>query len=225
MLFRSDNADATKLNPKLAEDQRQLLAGSPKGVAVARTAPGGVGMWITDNLNKMSASTGLKYEKQTLDEEADVDAGMLAVPGGVEIGNVWDRYANPLYDSMIRTYQDVFDDLYILDSAGIGNRIFLALPRKLSLTQLDLATRARRVSSDRRFRFDMGDAAGHGFQHLRAPAQPGHAFLMRQDFAGKKIAQIQKPRDFRRGRARQHVQGGRGLQPPAPMHQHHAIRE
>ena len=48
---------------------------------------------------------------------------------------------------------------------------------------------------------------------------------MRQDHAGEKIAQIKQPRDLGRGRAGQHFRGRRGLQPPAPMQQQHAIRE
>jgi len=36
---------------------------------------------------------------------------------------------NPLYDSMVRTYQEVFDELYILDVRDAGNKILIALPR------------------------------------------------------------------------------------------------
>jgi len=46
------------------------------------------------------------------------------------IGNVWSRDLNPLYDSMARTYQDVFDGLYIIDVYGTGNRILLPRPCK-----------------------------------------------------------------------------------------------
>ena len=44
-------------------------------------------------------------------------------PSGVVVGNVWDRYANRLYDSMLRTYQDVFDELYVLSVPAAGNKI------------------------------------------------------------------------------------------------------
>ena len=63
-------------------------------------------------------------------------------PGGVVVGNVWSRLSNPLYDSMVRTYQEVFDDLYILDVQGAGNKILLALPRRQPLSRDDLAARA-----------------------------------------------------------------------------------
>ena len=66
---------------------------------------------------------------------------------------------------------------------------------------------------------------GRGFQHLATPAQPRQAILMRQDHAGKKVAQIKQPRDLGRGRPGQHFRGRRGLQPAAPMQQQHAIRK
>jgi spermidine synthase len=88
-------------------------------------------------------------------------------PGGVVVGNVWSRASNPLYDSMIRTYQEVFDDLYILEVPGAGNRILLALPRRQTLSRDELAARASRVSTAQQFRFDLGELAAAGFQHAR----------------------------------------------------------
>ncbi|HKA58197.1 MAG TPA: fused MFS/spermidine synthase, partial [Gemmatimonadales bacterium] len=49
-------------------------------------------------------------------------------PGGVVIGNIWDRAYNRLYDSMVRTYREVFDELFVVAVADSGNRILLALP-------------------------------------------------------------------------------------------------
>ncbi|MBI4624046.1 MAG: fused MFS/spermidine synthase [Verrucomicrobia bacterium] len=86
-------------------------------------------------------------------------------PDGVVVGNIWSRQSNPLYDSMVRTYQEVFDELYILDVQGAGNRILLALPRRQNLSREDLAGLARKVSSAKRFRFDLGERVTHGFQH------------------------------------------------------------
>jgi len=86
-------------------------------------------------------------------------------PGGVAVGNVWSSYSNPLYDSMVRTYQEVFDDLYILDVRGAGNKILLALPRRERISQDDLARRARAISTDRQFPFDMGDVVTYGYRH------------------------------------------------------------
>lgn len=88
-------------------------------------------------------------------------------PNGVVVGNIWSRSSNPLYDSMVRTYQEVFDQLYILDVPGAGNKILLAVPRPLPLGRDELAQRARQVSTERQFRFDLGELVTSGFQHAK----------------------------------------------------------
>ncbi len=85
-------------------------------------------------------------------------------PQGVAVGNVWSRSSNPLYDSMVRTYQDVFGELYILDVLGAGNKILLALPRRQPIPRDALAKRARKISKEQGFRFDMGDIVTYGFR-------------------------------------------------------------
>ena len=84
---------------------------------------------------------------------------------GVVVGNIWGSGSNPSYDSMVRTYQEVFDDLYILEVAGTANRLLFALPRKQPLEREDLAQLARKVGVAKRFPFDLGDIGKHGFQH------------------------------------------------------------
>ena len=95
------------------------------------------------------------------------------MPGGVVVGNVWGRSANPLYDSMVRTYQEVFDELLILDVRGAGNKILLALPRKQPLSRDELTQLARKVSAAKRLPFDLGDPVKHGFLDARAKNQHG----------------------------------------------------
>ncbi len=94
-------------------------------------------------------------------------------PGGVVIGNIWSRDSNPHYDSMVRTYQEVFDELFILDVQGAGNKILLALPRKQPLGRDELARLAREVSAAKRFRFDLGDLVNYGFLHAHRKNQDG----------------------------------------------------
>lgn len=84
---------------------------------------------------------------------------------GVVVGNIWNLQSNPLYDSMVRTYQEVFDDLYILDVQGTGNMILLALPRRENLSRDALALQAGRISAAKRFRFDLGEQVRNGFLH------------------------------------------------------------
>lgn len=98
-------------------------------------------------------------------------------PGGVVVGNVWARGANPLYDSMVRTYQEVFDALYILNAQGSGNVILLALPRKQPLTRDGLAQLARKVSAARGLPFDLAAPVQSGFRN--APEKTQHARVLR----------------------------------------------
>ncbi len=86
-------------------------------------------------------------------------------PGGVAVGNVWSRASNRLYDAMVRTYQEVFDELYIFDVRGAGNKILVVLPRKQRIERDALALRASRISRERDFPYDMGDVARYGYRY------------------------------------------------------------
>lgn len=85
---------------------------------------------------------------------------------GVVVGNIWSREYNRLYDPMVRTYQEVFDDLYLLEVRGVGNRILLALPRRENFSRTELAARAGALSRAKGFRFDMAPLVRGGFNHL-----------------------------------------------------------
>jgi len=83
---------------------------------------------------------------------------------GVVLANVWSSGLNPLYASMVRTYQEVFDDLYVLDVQGVGNKILVNLPRRETIDAADLAERARRISTRCQFPFDLGESVRFGFR-------------------------------------------------------------
>lgn len=85
-------------------------------------------------------------------------------PEGVVVGNVWSSYSNPLYESMIRTYEDAFESLYVVEVQGAGNRILLAFPRRVEVGKEDLVRKARRVSTEKGFRFDLGESVRYGFR-------------------------------------------------------------
>ncbi|MFM8334763.1 MAG: spermidine synthase [Opitutaceae bacterium] len=95
-------------------------------------------------------------------------------PSGVAVGNIWSREYNRLYDSMVRTYQEAFDDLYLLEVRGVGNRILLSLPRKENFTRADLTARAGTLSREKGFRFDMAPLVRTGFNHLRERDASAH---------------------------------------------------
>lgn len=80
-------------------------------------------------------------------------------PDGVVVGNIWSREHNRLYDAMVRTYEDVFDEVTVVPVGTSGNRILLALPRREALTTTDLAKRASAVSETKAFPFDLGAGA------------------------------------------------------------------
>jgi len=95
------------------------------------------------------------------------------VTSGVVVSNVWRPSANPLHDSMVRTHQEAFDELYILDVPGDVNNILLALPRKQPLDRSELAQLARKISAAKQFRFDLGEQVEYGFHHASEKSGPG----------------------------------------------------
>lgn len=114
-------------------------------------------------------------------------------PGGVVIGNVWDRGANPLYDAMVRTYQDVFDQLFILDVRGAGNKILLALPRNRLQGREELLRLARELAAAKRFPFDLGDIVQYGYTD--APKVTRHRnVLLDRDLDRDNPVRFQTPR-------------------------------
>jgi spermidine synthase len=94
-------------------------------------------------------------------------------PTGVVVGNVWGRAANPLFDSMVRTYQEAFDELYLLDVPGTTNKILLALPRKQSLDRAGLAQLARAMGNAKRFPFEVGEVEEGQFHTLNRKNKTG----------------------------------------------------
>lgn len=85
-------------------------------------------------------------------------------PQGVVLADVWGPGSNRLYPSMVRTYQEVFDELHILTVRGSANRILIALPQKLRLGREELARRAGEVSKQKQFRIDMAELVTYGYQ-------------------------------------------------------------
>jgi spermidine synthase len=95
-------------------------------------------------------------------------------PKGIVAGNVFSEGLNPLYSSMVRTYQDVFREVYILDVSGAGNKILIGLPWQGRFQPDDVARRARRIYKEKQFRFDMGDLVASGFRQATAISPAGH---------------------------------------------------
>jgi len=92
-------------------------------------------------------------------------------PTGVVVWNIWGRGANPLYDHMVRTYQEAFEELYLLDVLQTSNRILFGLPRRETFDRTALALRARQTGEKRGFKFDLGDIEARQFQRLNQKLQ------------------------------------------------------
>lgn len=82
---------------------------------------------------------------------------------GLLVSNLWGRPSNPLYDDMVRTHQEVFEELHIVQAPNSGNRIVLALPRRLLLTRGQLVQRAREVARAQRLRYDLAALVEEGY--------------------------------------------------------------
>jgi len=82
---------------------------------------------------------------------------------GLVISNLWGRLFNPIYDEMVRTYEEVFEELYIVNAPNSGNRIVMALLRRESLTREQLVERSRGVMREHVLRFDLGALVREGF--------------------------------------------------------------
>jgi spermidine synthase len=101
----------------------------------------------------------------------------ILTPRGLAVANIWSRDSNPLYDSMVRTYQEAFDSLYIVKAPYTANRILLALPRRENISRADMVRRASAIAATHRFRFDLGSIIEDGF--AEAPPKDPSARILR----------------------------------------------
>ncbi len=105
---------------------------------------------------------------------------------GVVVSNVWRPSANPLYGSMVRSHQAAFDEVFILEVRGDVNNI--------PIDPSELAQIARRISTVKQFRFDLGDQVEYGFHNATENAWPGRVLLDEDlGFSGSEVAMPQRP--------------------------------
>jgi spermidine synthase len=94
-------------------------------------------------------------------------------PTGVVVGNLWGPALNPLYASMLRTYQEVFPDLYMVEVPEVENKMIFACPRKIDLQLASFRERARNTTAALELPFDLGVKLGFGFHRLDRPVSAG----------------------------------------------------
>jgi len=96
----------------------------------------------------------------------------LLSPSGVVVGNLWGRDVNRKYDSMMKTYRDVYRGIYVVDVLGSGNKIVIASPSAHALAHHELVSRAHAVAQRLRLKNDLGDIAD---KQMRPPGIDGES--------------------------------------------------
>jgi spermidine synthase len=86
-------------------------------------------------------------------------------PKGIVVANLWSRASNSLFDSMLKTYQDIFQQIYLFDVEESSNKIVIAIPEKGKVTKEELTKKAKELSKKEGFRYDLGPMVDFGYQY------------------------------------------------------------
>ncbi|MBI5522826.1 MAG: fused MFS/spermidine synthase [Desulfarculus sp.] len=76
-------------------------------------------------------------------------------PGGVVASNVWSQGLNRYFTAQIKTYQEVFPQLYLLQAGGGANYIFIATQDARQVSAEQAEARARALAKGRAWSFDL----------------------------------------------------------------------
>jgi spermidine synthase len=88
-------------------------------------------------------------------------------PSGAIIANMWSTpKVNPLYRSMLRTYQEVFQEVYTLRVPTAGNKIVIALSKLRAAPLNRIAQRAQLISAQKQLPFDLSKVLQPGLIKL-----------------------------------------------------------
>lgn len=82
---------------------------------------------------------------------------------GAVVGNVWEDPPNPLFSSMLRTWQAGFRQLYTFEVEANANRIFVGVPFPDKQSREVLASRAQSLEKQRGVPFDLSEMVMRGF--------------------------------------------------------------
>ncbi|QRK09642.1 fused MFS/spermidine synthase [Archangium violaceum] len=83
---------------------------------------------------------------------------------GAVVSNVWEQRSNPLFDSMVRTYQEGFVQLYTFQVPSSDNRILVGLPHSVKPSREALEARAERLERERGVPFDLSALVVRGYE-------------------------------------------------------------
>ena len=84
-------------------------------------------------------------------------------PDGVVVSNVWSARYNRLFDGMLRTHQEVFAEVHVIDTSRDVNSMVYALPRAQQFDYDRIRALARRLSAEQRYPFDLGELVERGY--------------------------------------------------------------
>lgn len=90
-------------------------------------------------------------------------ARKATTPDGLVVGNVWSRDSNRLYDRMVRTYQEVFPELYRVDVPAAGNRILLAPLVERKWNAVEVARQSALLTKRLKLRFSLPEIVLRNF--------------------------------------------------------------
>jgi spermidine synthase len=89
---------------------------------------------------------------------------------GAIITNMWSTAtANPLYKPMLRTYQEVFHEVFTLRVPKAGNKVVIALPIFKKVTLKDITEHAQQISVQKTLPFDLSELLQPGLVRLIDP--------------------------------------------------------
>ncbi|MFP2909737.1 spermidine synthase [Pyxidicoccus sp. 3LFB2] len=95
-------------------------------------------------------------------------------PDGAVVGNVWESLSNPLFDSMLRTWQVSFQQLHRFDVESTTNRILVGLSHPEPSSRAALMASAREVELARSFPFELVPLVARGYQPVPRRLKHGH---------------------------------------------------
>lgn len=113
-------------------------------------------------------------------------------PGGVVVGNIWSEGLNSYFPAMVKTYQQVFPQVYILRAASSANHIFLATLDPGQVPAEKAVARARQVMAGRSWSFDLAELVGREYECHTGRAVK--AQVLTDDHAPVNLLRTQRPK-------------------------------
>lgn len=93
-------------------------------------------------------------------------------PGGAIVANVWSSFSNPLYTSMLKTYEAAYEATAIIDIEGSGNKLVIAKFAPLA-SRAELVRRAEALQKRLALRSDLARVIERGLRPFGADGASG----------------------------------------------------